>query len=334
MFLLSIVIPVYNAEEYLQQCLDSIINQNNGKIEIVLIDDESKDRSSIICDDYVKKYPQFIKVIHNHNQGSLLSRREGYVFASGKYIAHVDADDYLLEDYIQNICNWLEKQPCDMLFFDYIYGAGEGKPERYIKIRKESNITLIREKNEMINQLLFGGNFNSLWIKVIRKQIVDIEKDYSRFSNVSNGDDVLQSLSLVDRAQSFLYIPKALYYYRRDNISMSKRYQLKDYASFRSVYKEMMEYVKKWELKDEKIVDLKLNMLSNNMVILHQVRKNSPKDKYNELLRTMSTDPYFLDLGDALKSKNISKYYRIIYILISKKMLLSAKLFISVIQST
>lgn len=331
--LLSIVIPVYNTELYLHECLDSVMKQNNGKIEVIIVDDGSTDVSGQICDDYANKHPDFIRVIHKENQGLLLARRTGISAAQGEYVAHLDSDDYLLDGAIETLCDAIENNPCDMAFFDYIYGAGQGKPERTIKIRSEGKITVIHDKTSIIEQFLLGGNFNSIWMKVSRRNAVDFERDYSDYSHVANGEDVLQSLALIDRAKSFLYIPKPLLYYRRDNISMSKMYRLKDYDSFKTVHLEMLKYAKKWDLTKEQFIELKLNMLAKNMVILHQVRKNTSKDDYNELLKTMSTDPYFLDLGDALKSKSISKYYRILYTLISKKTLSIAKLFISVIQS-
>ena len=142
----------------------------------------------------------------------------------------------------------------------------------------------------------------------------------------------MQSLALIDRCDSFLYIPRALYFYRRDNISMSKTYKTKDYDSFKTVNEETLKYGKKWGLSEEQFIELKLRMLSKNMVILHQVRSNSSKEDYNHLLRTMSIDPYFLNLKDALKSKNISKYYRVLFVLISKKMIVPAKAFINLVQ--
>ena len=332
MLLLSVIIPVYNTKEYLIECLDSVVRQNNGSIEVILVDDGSTDGSDQICDDYAGRYSGFIRVIHKANQGLLLARRTGIAAAHGDYIAHLDSDDYLLDGAIQSICDAIKDNPCDMAFFDYIYGAGQGKPERIIKIRSEEKNTFINNKSEIIDKFLFRGHFSSIWIKVARRDIVDTENEYLEFAHVANGEDVLQSLALIDRSNSFLYIPRALYFYRRDNISMSKTYKTKDYDSFKTVHEETLKYGKKWGLSEEQFIELKLRMLSKNMVILHQVRKNSPEKAYNCLLKTMSIDPYFLNLKDALKSKNISKYYRVLFILISKKMIVPAKAFINLVQ--
>lgn len=316
---LSFIVPVYNTEQYLCQCLDSIIDQDNGQIEIILVDDGSTDSSKTICDQYAERYPDYIRVIHKENQGLLLARRTGIAYATGDYIAHVDSDDYLLDDAVNTICHAIDTAPCDMLFFDYIYGEGQGKPERYIKIRDDSDPAYTENKSEIIDQFLFGGYFNCVWMKVCRRTVVDSGRDYTPFKNVANGEDVLQTLALIDNASSFLYIPKALYYYRRDNMSMSKIYGTKDYYSFRSVNLETLTYATKWRMSQTEICDLKSSFLGKCMVILHQVRNNAAKKEYFELMKTMSRDDYFLSLNDALRSSHTSRYYRVIYRLISKK---------------
>ena len=329
--LLSIIVPVYNTEEYLRQCLDSIISQNNGDMEVILVDDGSTDSSGAICDKYAERYSQIIRVIHQKNQGLLLARRTGIKASHGDYISHVDADDYLLDGAINTICHTISEHPCDMLFFDYIYGAGQGKPERLIRIREEKEITVIPEKNMIIQQFLFGAYFNNMWMKVTKRSVVDIETDYSPFRVVANGEDVLQSLALIDRSISFVYIPQALYYYRRDNISMSKSYGTKDYDSFKAVQTEMLKYAKKWEISEKQIWDLLSSFIGKNMVILHQVKQYEGKEAFYRLMNRMSRDDYYLGLKDGLKSPKTSKYYRIVYQLICHKKFRITELFINTV---
>ena len=219
----------------------------------------------------------------------------------------MDSDDYLLDDAVNTICHAIDTAPCDMLFFDYIYGEGQGKPERYIKIRDDSDPAFIDNKGEIIHQFLFGGNFNCVWMKVCSRTVVDSERDYTPFKIVANGEDVLQSLALIDNSLSFLYIPKALYYYRRDNMSMSKVYGTKDYDSFRLVNLETLMYASKWKKSQTDLCNLKALFLGKCMVILHQVRNNSTKQEYFDLMKKMGQDEYFLGLEDALNSPSTSR---------------------------
>ena len=329
--LLSIIVPVYNTEEYLRQCLDSIISQNNGDMEVILVDDGSTDSSGAICDEYAERYSHIIRVIHQENHGLLLARRTGIKAAKGDYIAHVDADDYILDDAIKIICNTITEYPCDMVFFDYFYGEGQGKPERLISIRAENETTIIPEKNIIIQLLLFQGYFNNLWMKITKKSAMDIDTDYAPFFMVANGEDVLQSLALIDRSTSFVYIPQALYYYRRDNVSMSKTYGTKDYDSFKAVQTEMLKYAKKWELSEKQMWDLFSSFIGKNMVILHQVKQYEGKEAFYCLMNRMSEDTYYLGLKDGLKSPKTSKYYRIVYRLICNKMFRMTELFINTV---
>ena len=101
--LFSIIIPVYNSDKFLSKCIDSIINQNNTKTEIILINDHSLDNSKEICNDYKRKY-SFIKTIHNKkNYGVGISRNLGINKSKGKYIIFVDSDDCLHKDSLSNL---------------------------------------------------------------------------------------------------------------------------------------------------------------------------------------------------------------------------------------
>ena len=329
--LLSFIVPVFNTEEYLRQCLDSIISEDNGDMEVILVDDGSTDSSGAICDEYAERYSQIIRVIHQENQGLLLARRTGIKAAKGDYLAHVDADDYLMEGAVKTIIFAINKNPCDMIFFDYVYGAGQGKPERLIRVREEKEVTVIPEKEMIIQQFLFGSNLNSMWMKVTKRSAVDDKTDYAPFRVVANGEDVLQSLALIDRSASFVYIPQALYYYRRDNISMSKSYGTKDYDSFKAVHTEMLIYAKKWEISEKQMLDLYSSFIGKNMVILHQVKQFEGKEAFYRLMNWMSVDVYYLGLKDGLKSPKTSKYYRIVYQLICHKKFRITELFINTV---
>lgn len=99
---ISIVVPIYKVEEYINRCIDSILNQTHKNIEIILVDDGSPDNSGKICDEYAKKDKR-IKVIHKKNEGVSIARNTGIENSSGEYIAFVDPDDYIGENYILDL---------------------------------------------------------------------------------------------------------------------------------------------------------------------------------------------------------------------------------------
>lgn len=116
---LSVIIPVYNVEPYLRNCIDSVIKQDlRDKIELLLIDDGSKDSSGKICDEYATKYP-WIKVYHLPNGGVSRARNFGLEHASGEYFTFIDSDDFLDENIYAEIYQAYTKNPTDMYFFGY-----------------------------------------------------------------------------------------------------------------------------------------------------------------------------------------------------------------------
>ena len=99
---ISIIVPVYNVEKYLEKCIDSILNQSYQNLEIILIDDGSTDNSGSICDEYKKK-DQRVQVIHQKNQGQSSARNAGLNIAKGSYIGFVDSDDWIEQNMYEKL---------------------------------------------------------------------------------------------------------------------------------------------------------------------------------------------------------------------------------------
>ena len=112
--LVSVIVPVYNVENYLRKCLDSIIYQTYKFIEIILVDYGSKDLSGKICDEYALSDVR-IKVVHKDNEGVALARITGFEYSSGIYITFVDGDDYISRDYIEKLVGPVNKYHVDLV---------------------------------------------------------------------------------------------------------------------------------------------------------------------------------------------------------------------------
>ena len=118
-FLLSIVVPVYNVQKYLDRCMDSLLNQNIENYEIILVDDGATDNSGLICDKYSQEYFN-VKVIHKKNEGVSIARQIGVKHSKGLYSIHVDADDYIDKCEIERMMDIALKFNADMVVCDYI----------------------------------------------------------------------------------------------------------------------------------------------------------------------------------------------------------------------
>jgi len=129
--LISVIVPVYNAEEFIRKCLDSIINQTYRNLEVILVDDGSPDKSGKICDDYSLEDSR-IKVIHQQNQGLSLARNNGMSMATGDFFAFVDSDDYIDADMFKILLDSCIENECEMSFCSiYKVRSGEKKVESY-----------------------------------------------------------------------------------------------------------------------------------------------------------------------------------------------------------
>jgi len=127
----SIVVPVYNVENYLEKCINSLLCQADVGYEVILIDDGSTDSSGAICDDYLAANPGLLRVIHQVNAGVGAARNTGIAAARGEYILFVDSDDYIAPSALFTLNKELEKNPCDILCFNYT-DVIDGKTTEFI----------------------------------------------------------------------------------------------------------------------------------------------------------------------------------------------------------
>jgi len=126
--LISVIVPVYNVEKYLENCIDSILNQTYKNLEIILVDDGSTDKSSEICDNYSQQHSNII-TIHKKNGGLSDARNKGIDAANGKYISFIDSDDTIDALFFETLYSLIKRYDCDMslVFFKRVYEDGTDK---------------------------------------------------------------------------------------------------------------------------------------------------------------------------------------------------------------
>ncbi len=150
--LITVVVPIYNVEQYLKRCVDSIINQTYKNLEIILIDDGSPDNCGLICDEYASKDSR-IRVIHKQNGGLSDARNVGIKSATGKYITFIDSDDYITLDYIEYLYNLIKKYNVKLSICSVNIVWGEAKPDENTNLKDE----LLDTKSAYENLLFHKG---------------------------------------------------------------------------------------------------------------------------------------------------------------------------------
>lgn len=259
--LFSIVVPVYNVEKYLDECINSIIEQSkaiDNDLEVLLIDDGSTDNSGSICDSYENKYPDLIRVFHKENQGLLATRRYGFKKVSGEYIVNCDSDDLLEPGMLLKLKNVINKytEP-DVILFNYNYMVGDSKKIAYKNIFSvEPEIRV--DKESVLETFLKDHSVVSLCTKIYKRSCIDVDKNYSSFYKVSNGEDSLQSIELYNKAKSFIYMNDALYDYRIGD-GMTRRFDKNYYIGFKAVLEQIRNQKNSWKICDfEKLFAVKV----------------------------------------------------------------------------
>ncbi len=204
----SILIPVYNIESYLPECLDSVVGQTYPDFEAIVIDDGSTDQSGAICDVYAGKDKR-IKVYHQKNKGLMMTRKEGILKARGEYCLFLDSDDYCDAHLLEKIDGFLKQNQCDVVVFN--------KYIRYTKkVKKCPRIDIpqkICSRETAITKLFEGSHLFSIFIKAVKRELIlkNLEEIYIP---INYCEDVLQTFHFFMKAEKIGILNEYLYYYR------------------------------------------------------------------------------------------------------------------------
>lgn len=299
--LISIIVPIYNVEDYLCRCIDSIINQTYKNLEIILVDDESPDRCGVICDEYAQKDNR-IKVIHQKNKGLSGARNTGIESANGRYIAFVDSDDYIASDMYEILYSDIEKYNAGISICNRYYEFEDGRRvERY----KQTRETKVYSGKEAIIEMNNYSSFDmSAWDKLYRRELFD----EIRFPEGKLSEDFFIMYKLLDKAQIVTFNPKHLYIYVQRNNSISRNKKIN--WDFIEASKEQMDYICN---KYPDIEDIARTAYSSaNMTVYNFHLKNRvkcPKQKRKELQNIVKENiKYVLDNNRLARIKKIQAW--------------------------
>lgn len=221
----SIIIPVYNVEKYLDECLNSALNQTLSSIEIICVNDGSTDKSEKILKDYKTKYENII-IINQNNRGVSVARNAGLKVAKGKYIYFLDSDDYISEEAMKVCYQECEKDNLDILTFDadsfYDKGyMGHKLNENYIR-KNKLNSKVMKGEDFYINCNKKMEHKAVVWLSFWKREFIDKNQLYF-YEDIVHEDEIYISEGFL-KADRVKYIPKNLYRRRvRDDSIMTSK---------------------------------------------------------------------------------------------------------------
>lgn len=296
---LSVIVPVYNVEKYLDRCVKSLLNQSFQDIEIILVDDGSTDSSGQMCDIW-KTRDCRIKVVHKKNQGLGFARNSGIEIATGKYIAYVDSDDYILPDLFIKVIQRLEKTSADICYFGCIDIWTDhklyGHPPKKLFYSSNETIEYVKAILGPIPQsteFLFGGV--SAWSGIVKREL--LEKNCIKFHSEREFlcEDIIYNLQVCMSCESIAIEPTCLYCYcHNDTNSLTTKYRADRFEAALKLYfyiREMLgNYVENEEINERIIRSLMQNLIvCVKQEILYE--KTHGKKYMNKMLNKICSNP-------------------------------------------
>lgn len=223
--MLSVIIPVFNVEEYLEQCIESVLLQKNVSFEVILVDDGSTDKSGTICDAFADKDCR-VKVIHQKNTGHTTARQKGFLASSGDYILMIDSDDWIDPDMFQTMMKKASDDDADIVQCNF-RAVKNGTIDEKASMFEEKLYDKKSLETEIYPKMIYGGSSwffgiaPNMWNKIFKRELV--EKYLFRIDDrIKSGEDGLFTYSCFLAAEKVCILNRCFYNYRSREISMCR----------------------------------------------------------------------------------------------------------------
>ena len=280
--LISIIVPVYRVEKYLEKCVDSLIKQTYTNLEIILVDDGSPDACPAMCDEFAKNDAR-IKVIHKVNGGLSDARNAGLEIAKGEYIGFVDSDDFIAVDMYEIMLRSIQINNSDIACCNYLQISEDGAlyPNQKLPLKDECV-----DKNTAFNILVeFGGYYGVAWNKLYSREIIE----GIRYPKGRKYEDFFVIAEIINKCKKISHINRAMYYYVRrvGSITLDK-----------DLIKDLdLGYALIW---------MRMFAIENHISCLHEYSTNRLSYKIEEWIKKGKSDISFHE--EFLKMCKLSKF--------------------------
>lgn len=300
--LVSIIVPVYNIEKYVDQCICSITNQTYKNIEVIVVDDGSTDTSGILVDVWVKKDNR-IKVIHQENQGLSAARNAAMHVCTGEYFIFVDGDDIIAEDMVEIMLKALKNANTDCIFCQYESISSNAKEFQGIKEVENGEVFVVDTEEAQLRLLNHIDTVSVVWNGLYKSELV---KDLMFIVGKKN-EDVMWRYLAIDRCKTIGYISDRLYGYRmREDSLMRQKFSIKDLDNLEGTVRRADYIMNKYE----NLRDTALTQITSDCAIYYiKAKKLLTGNEKKEALDIIKSyrKKYPVKFGEVMRAKNISK---------------------------
>ena len=299
----SIIIPVYNVEKYIEKCLDSLVNQTLKDIEVIVVNDGSTDNSDKIINRYVKKYPDIIKYLKKENGGCGSARNEAIKIATGEYIGYVDSDDYVDITMYEKLYNKAKKDKLDIVICgNYVVYEDNDK-----KIAEPINFVIDNKHDNA-----FFGKL-CVWNKIYKRTMI---KEF-KFRNKVWYEDLDFAMYALSKTEKVGYVDEPLYYYLFRKGSIMNNSNVVRNLEILDTFNEMLVYKKFYKFIEFLAID-NIYIAAIVRVINSKAKRNVKKEVINIMINYMKDN--FEDFKTNEYIKYLPRNRKIVYHLVNLRL--------------
>ncbi len=279
--LVSVIVPIYNVEAYLEKCITSIINQTYTNIEIILINDGSTDTSLKICQEY-QKLDNRIIILNKNNEGLSAARNDGIAKSKGKYICFIDGDDYISPNYIEKLYNDLTKHKADISVCNFYYENYQGSLTK----KKECQNQIYTSTEALKDIFLIQKNLEIMvWNKLYKKEL--FTKNNITFPKSMIHEDNFVTYKLFAKSKRISLINDKLYYYVQRNNSITNTYSKKRLDVLKSIDEIKAYFISRKDLNEA----INCYEFSTYLTIINLlIDKKEDPDTLNKLIKIIKNN--------------------------------------------
>lgn len=285
--LVSVIIPIYNSEKYLKECLDSVLNQTYDNLEIILINDASPDSSDLICEEYCKKDKRVFYKCLKSNSGVSAARNMGLDVSTGEYIVFLDSDDYIMQDFIMNAVNKIKD--IDSVLYIGGFTLFDKNGERVFRQKQEKHYT----GKELLSSI--GKDYHSEWIGIIGSKVYKksiIEKNRLKFDNsLDFGEDACFNFEYISHVETIVFDNNSSYYYRvTGNSSLGSKFRENIYDIHKRVFSLKADVMRKLGCDQEIINAYCAETFALDIIKIYEKNSTISHSRKLSIIRKVSND--------------------------------------------
>lgn len=322
----SIIVPIYNVEKYLDHCMQSLLRQTLKDIEIIMVNDGSPDNCPRLCDEYAKKDPR-VKVVHKKNGGLGDARNAGLDVATGEYVAFVDSDDYTSVETYESLYAMAKNRDADVVLGGFYAHKADGSVLSQSILDEEftrDNITDLMGEMIYSTRPIEKKPWASMWLGIYRREL--LEKYHCRFKSEREylSEDILFNATLIPLCQKVVYVPKAFYHYCYNGTSLTHNFNPKKVDANFKLYEAMRELWREYGVLDKLKDKLMLFLIKNTRgtILKGIIFSDLPFNEKRALCKKVYSYGEWKNIRSAVSGKNIPAIDKFALFVISHKLFL------------